>query len=437
MSSADAAWIGLDRPEHRMVVTAVLRLGSRLERVDLERLVTERLLPAYPGFRQRPVLSRVPLVRPVWVDDEQFDLGRHVRSVDVDVPADGTGGGVEAALMAYVGQLMGTALDLRHSPWTLTLAQVGERSAVIARLHHCLADGIALAGVLLSLVDDHPDAEVTRPGAPGPSARAGGSATSSRSRGSLATVFGTAVRTVSKVMVGRGDTGSRLRGPASVGRRAAWTTPLDLAVSKAAAKRLGVSVNDVLLAAVAGGLRRWLLDHDAPLADCRVMVPVDLRRGQAVPSELGNRFGIVFVTLPVTLADADRRVAAVHAATTAAKGSSTAAASYGLLSLVGLMPSWGQNWAATLLGRIATGIVTNVPGPRTELSLEGAPLTDVVFWVPHIGPIGIGFSIFSYNGGVTIGVATNESLHIDPRELVDAVEVELSAISELGELSPT
>jgi diacylglycerol O-acyltransferase / wax synthase len=112
-----------------------------------------------------------------------------------------------------------------------------------------------------------------------------------------------------------------------------------------------------------------------------------------------------------------------------------APASYGLLNLVGLLPRWVQGLAANLLGRIATGIVTNVPGPRAPLSLAGAPLTSIVFWVPHIGPIGIGFSIFSYAGTVTVGVATNESLDIDPAELVAAVEAELAELNELGELS--
>src|SRR5206468_4245417 len=96
---------------------------------------------------------------------------------------------------------------------------------------------------------------------------------------SAGTVAGTAVRTVSTVLMGRKDSRSRLRGPASAGRRAAWTRPLELAEAKDAAHRLGVSLNDVLLAAVAGGLRQWLMDHGAEPADCRVMVPVDLRRG--------------------------------------------------------------------------------------------------------------------------------------------------------------
>jgi WS/DGAT/MGAT family acyltransferase len=377
------------------------------------------LLPAYPSFSQRPERSRVPLARPVWRDDHGFDLTDHVREVDL-APS----GGAEQALMAYVGGLMGTPLDVRHSPWSLTLVQLEGRSAVVARLHHCLADGIALAGVLLALVDGGPAAAGALPA----TGRAGRSRSSGRS---VTTVIGTAVRTVSKVLVGRKDTRSRLRGAASVGRRAAWTTPLDLEPPKAAAARLGVSVNDVLLAAVAGGLRRWLLAHGEHPADCRVMVPVDLRRGAAVPAELGNRFGIVFITLPLDLADAPARVAAVRAQTTEAKSSAVAPASYGLLSLVGVMPRWAQGLAATLLGRIATAIVTNVPGPRVPLTLAEAPLASIVFWVPHIGPIGIGFSVFSYAGTVTIGVATNESLDIDPGELVAAVEAELSELVEL------
>jgi diacylglycerol O-acyltransferase / wax synthase len=418
MSAADAAWVGLDRPEHLMVVTVVLRLGERLELDALARLVTDRLLPAYPTFRQRPVPSRIPLVPPVWRDDPAFDLAEHLREVEI---------GAEPELMAYVSGLMGTPLDLRRSPWTLTLAQHDGGSAVVARLHHCLADGIALAGVLLSLVD----------GGDGGEGGDGGAATSSArsSRGSLGGLVGTAVRTVGDVLVGRKDAGSRLRGSPSVGRRAAWTGPLDLEVTKRAAKRLEVSVNDVLLAAVAGGLRRWLVDQDQAIADCRVMVPVDLRRGAAVPAELGNRFGIVFVTLPLEVTDAPGRAGAVHASTTQAKSSAVAPASYGLLRLVGVMPRWAQGLAATLLGRIATGIVTNVPGPRTRLTLAGAPLTSIVFWVPHIGPIGIGFSIFSYAGTVTVGVATNESLDIDPGELVAAVEAELAELNELEQFS--
>ena len=430
MGLADAAWLGLDRPEHLMVVTVVLRLGERVELAALQTLAAERLVAAYPTFRQRPVRSRLPLVPPTWSDDPAFTIAQHVREVSLPTEATGDVAAAEdAALMAYVGELMGTALDLEHAPWTLTLVQLDGHSAVVARLHHCLADGVALAGVLLALVDQ-PGAV---PAAP-PTAAAGRSEGSTSGVGTLeriGLVAGTAVRTVSKVMVGRGDSGSRLRGAASVGRRAAWTRPLDLAGSKAAAKRLGVSLNDVLLAAVAGGLRQWLVDHGDEPADCRVMVPVDLRRGGPVSAELGNRFGVVFVTLPVSLADRRERVTAVRAATSEAKTSSVAPASYGLLSLVGLMPRWGQGFAANLLGRVATAIVTNVPGPRTELSLMGAPLTSVVFWVPHIGPIGIGVSIFSYAGTVTLGVATNEALDIDPRELVAAIEAEVGALESL------
>ena len=92
MSAADAAWIGLDRPEHLMVVTVVLRLGERVDRAALAALVSERLLPAYPSFRQRPEHSPIPLVPPVWRDDAGFDLATHVREVDLPASADASAG---------------------------------------------------------------------------------------------------------------------------------------------------------------------------------------------------------------------------------------------------------------------------------------------------------------------------------------------------------
>ncbi len=404
MSPADAAWVGLDRPEHRMVVTAVLRLRSRIDVESLRELVSDRLLLAYPTLRMRVARSRVPLVRPSWRPDPAFAVSRHVR------PGGELDG--EPALMRYVGELMAQPLDEAHPPWSLTLVELPDHSAVVARLHHCLADGIALAGVLLSLVD--------QPAAPGPTGT--GSRPATRSPVALA---GSAVRTVAAVVAGRPERPGPLRGDPSVGRCAAWTPPQDLEAVKTRARELGVSVNDVLLAAVAGGLRHWLESHGAEPHDLRVLLPVDLRGGRPVPSGLGNRFGIVFVPLPVSLPTPAARAAAVHTATSAAKRSAVAPATYALLAVVGLLPRWGQEAVTGLLGRVATVIVTNVPGPRSSLSIGGATLDSVVFWVPHIGRIGIGVSIFSYAGTVTVGVAVNESLPVDPADLVAAITAEL------------
>jgi hypothetical protein len=159
------------------------------------------------------------------------------------------------------------------------------------------------------------------------------------------------------------------------------------------------------------------------------MVPVDLRRGRPVAGRLGNRFGIVFVPLPVSVPTPAARAAAVHAATSAAKRSAVAPATYALLTLVGVLPGWAQQLVARLLSRTATVIVTNVPGPRETLSLGGSRLDSVVFWVPHIGRIGIGVSIFSYDGTVTLGVATNSSLAIDPADLVAAIGADLADLT--------
>ena len=213
LSAADAAWLGLDRPEHLMVVTAVLRLDRRIELEPLRELVRTRLLSAYPTLRMRPVRSRLPLVRPRWRSDAGFDLTQHVRSLELPGTRD------EPALMQYVGELMSHPLDPARPPWALTLVQLSDHSAVVARLHHCLADGIALAGVLLTLVDEVSADQL--PAAPSaPTSRPAAGLPGNRPR--LRTVLSSAVHTVVE-----GHGGPRRRGPAgSAGRpRSAGTPP--------------------------------------------------------------------------------------------------------------------------------------------------------------------------------------------------------------------
>ena len=152
MSNVDAAWLGMDSPDNLMMVTAVLRLDRPVDRDRLRDVLARRLVERYPKFRLRPLPSGSPFEQPVWADDPEFTLDRHL--VDADQVADDDG------LAAVVSRLLSTPLDMRHSPWQFHvvsgLATVDGRaaSALVVRLHHCIADGIALASVLLSLTDD-------------------------------------------------------------------------------------------------------------------------------------------------------------------------------------------------------------------------------------------------------------------------------------------
>ena len=449
MSNVDAAWLGMDSPDNLMMVTAVLRLAEPIDRDRLEEVFTKRLLARYPKFSMRPLPSGSPFEQPVWTDDPEFDLGRHL--VDAGAVAD------DEELAGLVSTLLSTPLEMRHSPWQFHLVALpspdasGPASALVARLHHCIADGIALASVLLSLTDDDPDtaAAAMEPGGsdprrPGIRTRltAGSrdlvpvagidplSPRSLRQAGESLRFGWRVLSTGVGLLLATRDPRTRLSGRLGTAKVAAWSQPLDLAVVKRVSAALDATVNDVLLAVTAGAIRRHFTDHGEVPHDLRIFVPVDLRpRDEPVPATLGNRFGIVFVKLPVSLDDPLARVRAVHERMTRVKGSAQAASTFAILAVVGALPSWAHRLAVRILGAKSSAIVTNVPGPTRPVFLAGSRLVRLTFWVPQAGSVGLGVSILSYAGDVTIGIAADRNLVPDPSRLVAAAEDELGDLA--------
>ena len=450
MSNVDAAWLGMDSPDNLMMVTAVLHLNEPIDRERLTDVLRLRLLARYPKFSQRPLPSGSPFEQPVWTDDPDFVIDRHVVEAGPRVDDD--------ALADLVSDLLGRPLDMHHSPWQFHLVEMGKGTAVVARLHHCIADGIALASVLLSLTDDTPDVapgvvqemvttDVRDPRRPGLRTRvAEGSADVAPVAGvdplvprSIRQAIGSARFGWRVLITGLGllfanrDPRTRLNGHIGAAKRAAWTARLDMATVKRVAAALDVTVNDVLLAVTAGALRRHLLAHGDRPHDLRIFVPVDLRPpDEPVPVTLGNRFGIVFIKLPVASPDPLLRVRAVHDRMGAVKASAQAASTFAILAIVGALPAWGHRLAVRILGAKSTAIVTNVPGPREPVFLAGARLTRLVFWVPQAGSVGLGVSILSYAGDITVGVAADRNVIPDPSLITAAVEAELQDLARVS-----
>ena len=238
------------------------------------------------------------------------------------------------------------------------------------------------------------------------------------------------LRTGVGLLLATRDPRTRLSGRLGSAKVAAWSQPLDLAVVKRVAAALDATVNDVLLAVTAGAIRRHFTDHGEVPHDLRIFVPVDLRpRDEPVPATLGNRFGIVFVKLPVSLDDPLARVRAVHERMTQVKGSAQAASTFAILAVVGALPSWAHRLAVRILGAKSSAIVTNVPGPTRPVFLAGSRLVRLTFWVPQAGSVGLGVSILSYAGDVTIGVAADRNLVPEPSRLVAAAEHELADLA--------
>jgi diacylglycerol O-acyltransferase / wax synthase len=470
MSDADAAWLGMDAPDNLMMVTGVLRLQGRVDWSRLAEVVQQRMVARYPAFGRRAMPATSPFEQPVWSDDPEFALGDHL--VHSALVTD-----TESGLADFISELLGTPLDMTRSPWQFHLIDgpTGD-STVVARLHHCIADGIALATVLLSLTDstdstdstdttdstdstdstadpapgaaDHPlpgtrpsSASPRRPGivrrvedgASDVAAVTGveiGAGVHPLRRAWSATSFGIGVvATGLRILFAARDPRTRLGVRLGSRKGAAWTRPLELDRLKDVSRALGVTLNDVLLAITAGALRRHLLANGERPHDLRIFMPVNLRPpGEPVPASLGNRFGLVFLSLPISVADAVERVRAVHERTRRLKAGREAAATFALMSIVGAVPVWGHRLAARVLGAKSSAIVTNVPGPRQPVSLAGAHVDRLMFWVPQAGSVGLGVSILSYAGTVTVGIAADRNVIEDPAELRDAVEAEVAEL---------
>jgi hypothetical protein len=398
LSSADAAWLHMDEPGNLMVINGLLRLT---ERADLGQL-RQRLAQSFSQHDR----FNYQAVDPAWggprwqSSGQALDLSYHVVHTQVEN---------ETQLLQLVGQLMAQPLDRSRPLWQVHIVDLPDTTAIIIRLHHALGDGVAMMHVLSTLTDAPMETYQV------PHLRA------------LPSVFrqaravGRAVFDLVTQVLLRSEPATPLKGPLSLPKRAAVSRSLPLASVKSIEKLVGCTVNDVLLACLAGGLRDYLGRRSYPLKPglkLRVVMPVDLRS----PGDdwLGNRFGLAFVSLPVGQADPRQRLLEIQEHVAHLKRTPHAQVIYAILKLAGWLPRKWELALVRLFGSRATAVATNVPGPKNRLAIVGHPVGDLMFWVPRSGRLGLGISIISYAGEVRVGIASDPGLIEDPQDLVDS-----------------
>jgi WS/DGAT/MGAT family acyltransferase len=422
-----------------MMISGVMMFGERIALRRLRKVIRERFL-VFRRFGQRAVETAAGAF---WETDPEFDLDHHM--VRAELP--GRAGRRE--LQAYISRLACTPLDPSRPMWQFHLIDYEGGSALVMRLHHSYADGIALVRVMLSMTDATASGPPAMPFAPQPrraepedslghllsplsglmkTAKVIGSALMDQGTaiwddpGKLMALAGqgTAVTSeLAKLALMPEDSATRFKGQPSVGKRVAWADPLRLWEVKAVGKALGASVNDVLLSCVAGALRGYLVDKGDDVAGVmvRALVPINLRPMEKA-YKLGNRFGVVFLELPIGIENPVERLYAVRANMAALKDSLQPLLTLGLLAAAGVAPKMLQDQLVTVLARNATAVMTNVPGPQQPLYLAGGKIERFLFWVPQSGNIGMGVSILSYNGEVQFGLITDRGLCPDPERVI-------------------
>jgi WS/DGAT/MGAT family acyltransferase len=238
---------------------------------------------------------------------------------------------------------------------------------------------------------------------------------------------------LSKYMIMSSDPNSAFKGKLGVRKRVAWTEPMSLDKIKTVGRAISTAtLNDVLIATVTGAMRRYLKSRNTRVneLDLRVTVPVNIRK-PGTEFELGNKFSLVFLPLPVHLKDPILRLKEVKRRMDRLKTSPDPLINFALLSVMGYLPPVLAKRASAFFGNKASGVLTNVPGPRQPLYLAGQKIENFMFWVPRSGKIGLGISIFSYDGKVTVGVASDEGLMPDPEILLEGFEDEFNSLLTL------
>ncbi len=426
LSKADAMWLHADLPTNHFVITSLAMLDTPPQVEKLKVMLSHRLVlhPRLTQVVDDPTLS---LGGAHWVPATGFELDAHIHRVALPAPAG------KRELAAFIGDLVGQPIDLARPMWHLYAVEgPGHGGALVGRFHHSLGDGAAMVRMLHTLADETADGW-KRP-LPRKTARvrrhrprhAGNPV--ARLVGGLPSVPRLALQafdgagTIARLTLMDADRPTQLRGSLSLLKGVAWTEPIPLDVVKRIAAASGTTVNDVVVSAIAGGLGEHLRRRGVDTAGLRIraMVPVNLRAADDA-AMTGNHFSLVYLELPVGVLDARERLMRVRLEMDRIKHSFEPAAGWILVQGLGIVPTALERPLAGFYAEKATLVLTNVIGPRRPLYLAGTQLKQMTFWEPQTGGLGVGVSIYSYAGEVTVGVVADRKLITAPDDVTSDV----------------
>ena len=463
LSWGDTVFLHLEREGMPLNVASICVFEGE---ISFERCLQfiESKLPMLPRYFKRVVPAPFGLGLPSWQYDPEFDLSRHVREVTLKH-------GTDIELRALAAKLFGTVMDRRHPLWDITVVRrlKGNRTAIILRLHHCLADGIAGVGIMNALLDASPEApvlpakqqtvkfHVPRPRDPLTSLTSefvdSYSDFVKRILSAMTDLLSMAERVAANGGPVAGDEFATLfpeitafterlrfnviyKGPQKFA-----CTEIPLADVKAIRLKCHASVNDVILALVTATIRRYCELHGDPVKGklLRIMVPVNLRGNSSV-SELGNRISLVPVTIPLDIRKPRRLLAAVNKRTEFLKRMHAAELVSLAGGLIGMFPTSIQGMAGPLASQLPITpfnmVCTNVPGPQLPLYLLGHKMLHCYPYVPVGGEMAVNCAILSYNGTAYFGFSGDVHAAPDLRRLEKLLQESFTELRNAVGITP-
>jgi WS/DGAT/MGAT family acyltransferase len=438
LSYQDATFAYFDRDQFPYNVGSVGIFEGDMPIADYIRHVEGRL-DRVPRYRERIVEVPFGLDNPTWNRDPAFDIANHIREADLPGTVD------EEALRRFAGSFFATPLDRSRPLWEIRLVRglPGGRTAHVAKVHHCMVDGVGGAELLGALLDVKPDVleeeparDTEAPLSADPVVQLVDAVFDRIAAGidlseSVALTLlqpSTGVQWVRSV---GGSLWSALRHAGLEAKRKPWSThltsPRRLAwqsvpfdeVHDIAAK-LGGKVNDVVLTILAGALERYVGHHSYRTDGvARVLIPVNVRSDDEEHT-LGNRVSFMLAGLPLDASDPIARFQAVHSDVAALKAGDQAGGVEQLLRALGRMPPPMQRLMAaslTIPNFLSDMVCTNVPGPRIPLYCMGHRMVDHYPWVPLGWRMGMSLAVMTYDTKLYFSLTADESVMTDLERL--------------------
>ena len=454
LGSLDLTWLQIERDTNLMHVVGVLLLDSPLDRQRLEERLQTRLL-RLERFGQHVLRDSAGAI---W-ESGQVDMDAHI--VDLTLPA----GDERAALEAVVGALAARPLDPARPLWQLHLVTHYQRgSALIVRIHQCIADGIALFSVLRSLTDAGPDDEP--PPQPDTADRPDnffeqlctpltrGMIESIKISGAFwarylnlmlnpqqvfdyARASAALALEIGKLIGLQDDSLTFLKGQPQGTKRVSWSGPLSEQAVQSLAESTGTTSDAVLLASLSGALHDYLRDHGAPAdgVELRTLMPVNLRDAEA-NDPLGNRSGLMLIELPIGIADPRERLAETQRRVDVFTKAYDTQRALGIFSLIGQTPKAVQQQTLRLLAAKTSAMLCHVQGSRQARYLAGARIVEEMFWSPATGDLGLAISIVSYDGHYQIGLLADTAMVADPAAITRRISPQFAALAPATSTNP-
>ena len=452
LSPLDVSFLYMETPTTAMHVGGVAVFDPPEGGFDYDRLVEliSQRIALVPRYRQKVKSIPGRLANPVWVDDEDFDVTYHVRRSALPRP------GTNAQLRELVGRLQSRQLDRSRPLWEIYLVEglEGGRVGIITKTHHAMVDGVTAVDIGTVILDATPQPREIPDDAWSPRHEPGAAALVVGAVSELVKRPTQAMDTARSAVVDARATAGKAANVASgvlssvvSMARPAPSSPLNVRIGaqrrfgmaatdlddyKRVRKSHGGTINDVVLATVAGALRSWLLTRGEAVTattTIRAMVPVSVR---TEGEQMGNRVSSYFVDLPVGELDPVVRLQQVSFAMRAHKESGQAVGADAIVQMSGFAPptihSLGARAASSFTRRLFNLVVTNVPGPQVPLYAAGARMLSMYPVVPLAKGQAVSCGLTSYDGGVYYGLNADRDAMPDIDVLASLIEESLAEL---------